>query len=314
MLDTTTKTFDEAATKALRDSADRDTGPVSDALGAILRYDIDVEPADYLDGDDYGAVRYHLDECVSFARVAPRQQVRIADWREKQADNRWAALLAADFFARCPNLDPVALKVGVRAFEELDDDKILNPGYVDVAQGLMIGLLRFVFPERAARPDSERAELLRDLLAVAAKAARSFGHSADDESRAVNALVGGLLVVAQDRAEGCKSEGNALYHALIDVRGGPRGENKIREDWEKQGAAFLDGRTKGLLAHRGASDLSDRADRASRPGISIQEAAEIANRDEATITRWCKSRGIGKKAGGRWVVSRKALDRTLNPH
>ena len=42
--------------------------------------------------------------------------------------------------------------------------------------------------------------------------------------------------------------------------------------------------------------------------IATDEAAARARRSLDTISRWCRTRGIGKMYGGRWRVSRHKLD------
>lgn len=44
-----------------------------------------------------------------------------------------------------------------------------------------------------------------------------------------------------------------------------------------------------------------------REAISLNEAAEIANRSVETLRRWVATDDLGRKIGGQWMVSRVAL-------
>lgn len=44
-----------------------------------------------------------------------------------------------------------------------------------------------------------------------------------------------------------------------------------------------------------------------REGLSLQQAAGIAGRSGETLRRWCEQEDIGRRIGGRWVVSHPAL-------
>ena len=46
--------------------------------------------------------------------------------------------------------------------------------------------------------------------------------------------------------------------------------------------------------------------------ISVAMAMEIASVCERTIQNWCADHGIGRKAAGRWRVSKVALDMLLS--
>jgi hypothetical protein len=41
--------------------------------------------------------------------------------------------------------------------------------------------------------------------------------------------------------------------------------------------------------------------------ISVKEAAAVAGRSERTVRNWCVERGIGRRVGGIWAVSKVAL-------
>jgi Helix-turn-helix domain len=41
--------------------------------------------------------------------------------------------------------------------------------------------------------------------------------------------------------------------------------------------------------------------------ISVKEAAAVAGRSERTVRNWCVERGIGRRVGGVWAVSKVAL-------
>jgi helix-turn-helix protein len=41
--------------------------------------------------------------------------------------------------------------------------------------------------------------------------------------------------------------------------------------------------------------------------ISVKEAATIAGKSERTLRNWCVERGIGRRVGGIWAVSKVAL-------
>ena len=42
--------------------------------------------------------------------------------------------------------------------------------------------------------------------------------------------------------------------------------------------------------------------------VSTKEASDITGIDQASITRWCRSKFFGAKVGGRYIIDRNDLD------
>jgi hypothetical protein len=49
-----------------------------------------------------------------------------------------------------------------------------------------------------------------------------------------------------------------------------------------------------------------------REAMSLKQAAARAGRSDRTIAAWCKTYGLGRKIGGRYMVSRVALEMHLD--
>ena len=46
--------------------------------------------------------------------------------------------------------------------------------------------------------------------------------------------------------------------------------------------------------------------------LTLQEAAARAHKSPGTIRNWCESEGLGRRIGGKWYVSKVALEMYLN--
>ena len=47
-------------------------------------------------------------------------------------------------------------------------------------------------------------------------------------------------------------------------------------------------------------------------GLTLQQAADRARKSPGTIRNWCESEGLGRRIGGKWCVSRVALEMYLD--
>jgi hypothetical protein len=46
--------------------------------------------------------------------------------------------------------------------------------------------------------------------------------------------------------------------------------------------------------------------------MTLQEAAHRARKAESTIRNWCEAEGLGRRIGGKWCVSKVALEMYLD--
>ena len=46
--------------------------------------------------------------------------------------------------------------------------------------------------------------------------------------------------------------------------------------------------------------------------LTLQEAGDRAKKSPGTIRNWCESEGLGRRIGGKWYVSKVALEMYLN--
>ena len=46
-------------------------------------------------------------------------------------------------------------------------------------------------------------------------------------------------------------------------------------------------------------------------GLTLRQAADRARRSPGTIRNWCESEGLGRRIGGKWCVSKVALEMYL---
>ena len=49
-----------------------------------------------------------------------------------------------------------------------------------------------------------------------------------------------------------------------------------------------------------------------REGLTLVQAAVRAGRSPGTIRNWCESEGLGRRIGGKWCVSKVALEMYLD--
>jgi Helix-turn-helix domain len=47
-------------------------------------------------------------------------------------------------------------------------------------------------------------------------------------------------------------------------------------------------------------------------GLTLQQAADRARKSPGTIRNWCESEGLGRRIGGKWCVSKVALEMYLD--
>lgn len=47
-------------------------------------------------------------------------------------------------------------------------------------------------------------------------------------------------------------------------------------------------------------------------GLTLQQAADRAKKSPGTIRNWCESEGLGRRIGGKWCVSKVALEMYLD--
>lgn len=47
-------------------------------------------------------------------------------------------------------------------------------------------------------------------------------------------------------------------------------------------------------------------------GLTLQQAADRAQKSPGTIRNWCDSEGLGRRIGGKWYVSKVALEMFLD--
>jgi hypothetical protein len=47
-------------------------------------------------------------------------------------------------------------------------------------------------------------------------------------------------------------------------------------------------------------------------GLTLQQAADRAKKSPGTIRNWCESEGLGRRIGGKWSVSKVALEMYLD--
>ena len=50
----------------------------------------------------------------------------------------------------------------------------------------------------------------------------------------------------------------------------------------------------------------------SDEGLTLQQAADRAKKSPSTIRNWCESEGLGRRIGGKWCVSKVALEMYLD--